>query len=87
MLPCCRQQNFEYGQVIPEDFICFGFGTAICRPLSSVANLDKYAQLSKARNESNTLELLKQYHQTLEMERKNSTPSDFQVVVTCTYHV
>lgn len=60
--PCCRQQQLEVGQVIPEDFICFRFGEGMCQPLSSVGKLEKYAQLVKFANGNNVAKLIKQYH-------------------------
>ncbi|BAF45679.1 cysteine motif gene-c4.1 [Ichnoviriform fugitivi] len=61
--PCCRQQQLEVGQIIPEDFVCFRFGKGICQPLSSVDKLDKYAQLIKFANVDNVIELIGQYHE------------------------
>ncbi|AIK25669.1 Cys1 [Hyposoter didymator ichnovirus] len=61
--PCCRQQQLEVGQVIPEDFVCFRFGEGLCQPLSSIGRLDKYAQLIKFANVNNVIELMDQYYQ------------------------
>ncbi|AHY21993.1 cysteine motif protein 7 [Diadegma semiclausum ichnovirus] len=73
--PCCRQHHLEVGQVIPEDFICFRFGVGMCQPLSSVGKLDKYAQLVKAANVRNVLELIEQYHND---ETAKETTTDSQ---------
>lgn len=59
--PCCRQQQLEDGQVIPEDFVCFRFGSGLCQPLSSIGKLDEYAQLVKFATADNVLQLIGQY--------------------------
>ncbi|ULM71683.1 cysteine motif protein 5 [Diadegma fenestrale ichnovirus] len=69
--PCCRQQKLHVGQVVPEDFICFRFGVGKCQPLSSVDQLETYAQLMKCATETNLFELGQYYkHKILE---KNTT--------------
>lgn len=77
--PCCRQQQLENGQVIPEDFFCFRFGVGVCQPLSSVGQLDKYARLVKFANENNVLELMGQYFED-ETPEETSTDSELHEV-------
>ncbi|ULM71694.1 cysteine motif protein 10 [Diadegma fenestrale ichnovirus] len=78
--PCCRQQQLEVGQIIPEDFICFRFGEGMCQPLSSVGKLDKYAQLVKVANVGNVLELIEQYHNDEIAKDETTTDSQSDLV-------
>ncbi|AIK25731.1 Cys5 [Hyposoter didymator ichnovirus] len=66
--PCCRLNALRDGRIRHDEYICFIFGQGLCQPFHAIPQIRLYVQLVQQLNETNYMELRRQYRKTLDSE-------------------
>lgn len=90
--PCCRLNALRDGRIRHDEYICFIFGQGLCQPFHAIPQIRLYVQLVQQLNETNYMELRRQYRMTLDrdatadLEDSYILPSKANAFVQQLYH-